>query len=42
MLSYNDMISIFENYLKISNIGIGKFAGVKINIQLNYSLVNNT
>jgi len=42
MLAYNDKISIFEKYLKVSNTGFGKFICMKINMELNHNLVNNT
>ena len=42
MLAYNDKISIFEKYLKVSNPVFGKFICMKINMELSYNLVNNT
>lgn len=37
VLVYNDSSSTFVKYLKTSNIGLGKFTLVKINMELNYN-----
>ena len=41
VLAYNDRISTLKKQ-KTSNIGLGKFTSVKINMELNYNLVKNT
>jgi len=40
VLDYNN-VSETKKYIKIPNIGLGKFTCIKINMVLNYSLVKN-
>jgi len=39
MLACNNRSYIFEKQLRISNIGLGKFTTVKINMELNYNSI---
>ncbi|WP_290443250.1 hypothetical protein [Clostridium sp. CF012] len=42
MLVYNNIGYTFKKHLKTSNIGLGKFTLVKVNMKLNYNLIKNT